>query len=55
MQGARLVGDPISRIVQGGPGPSLVDLPAPGCWRLTLSWWGRRDSLDLKYHPSSNG
>lgn len=55
MKGARIVGDPISRIVRGGPGPSLVNLPAPGCWRLTLSWWGRRDSLDLKYHPSSNG
>jgi hypothetical protein len=35
--------------VDGGPGPSIVDLPQPGCWRLTLSWSGRTDTLDLLY------
>src|SRR2546429_5000640 len=27
------VGKPVARVVKGGPGPSIVDLPAPGCWR----------------------
>jgi hypothetical protein len=35
--------------VDGGPGPSIIDLPQPGCWRLTLSWSGRTDTLDLVY------
>jgi hypothetical protein len=30
-------------------GPSYVDLPAPGCWRLTLTWTGHEDTLDLRY------
>ena len=32
-----------------GPGPSTVDLPQPGCWRLTLRWGGFRDTIDLDY------
>jgi hypothetical protein len=43
-------GDPVERRVQGGPGPSIVDLPQPGCWRLALSWGGRTDVIDLEYH-----
>jgi hypothetical protein len=35
--------------VDGGPGPSIIDLPKPGCWRLTLTWSGRTDTLDLIY------
>jgi hypothetical protein len=27
---------PVVREVPGGPGPSGVDLPAPGCWTLDL-------------------
>lgn len=49
MTGGDAVGAPVRRVVSGGPGPSLVDLPGPGCWRLTLSWSGRTDSLDLAY------
>jgi hypothetical protein len=49
MEGARAAGRPVARLVKGGPGPSYVDLPAPGCWRLTLRWSGHRDSLDLRY------
>jgi hypothetical protein len=30
-------------------GPSYVDLPASGCWQLSLSWKGHKDSLALKY------
>jgi hypothetical protein len=30
-------------------GPSIVDLPSPGCWRLTISWPGGSDTIDLTY------
>lgn len=49
MEGRRRVGRPVTRVVVGGPGPSGIDLPAPGCWRLTLRWSGRTDALDLRY------
>jgi hypothetical protein len=35
--------------VPGGPGPSIIDLPAPGCWTLHLSWSGHTDKLKLHY------
>jgi hypothetical protein len=35
--------------VAGGPGPSTIDLPAPGCWTLHLSWSGHRDELRLRW------
>jgi hypothetical protein len=31
------------------PGPSIVDMPAPGCWHLDLSWGDQRDSIDLRW------
>jgi hypothetical protein len=49
MEGGDAAGAPVRHVVPGGPGPSLIDLPRPGCWRLTLSWSGRTDSLDLAY------
>jgi len=49
MSGGRPVGKPVSRTVAGGPGPSIIDLPAAGCWRMALNWSGRSDSLDLRY------
>lgn len=49
MEGRRRVGRPVTRVVMGGPGPSGINLPAPGCWRLTLHWSGRTDELDLRY------
>ena len=49
MQGTHPLGTPVSRTVMGGPGPSIINLPASGCWRLTLRWSGRVDSLDLDY------
>jgi len=52
MVGTRNVGRPVSRVLQGGPGPSIVNLPAPGCWRLALRWSGRSDSVDLRYAAS---
>jgi hypothetical protein len=35
--------------VPGGPGPSIINLPAAGCWTLHLSWSGHRDELKLRY------
>jgi hypothetical protein len=42
----------VIREVPGGPGPSTINLPAPGCWRVQLRWGDgadQRDSLDLEY------
>lgn len=49
MAGARTVSQPVTRLVRGGPGPSIINLPAAGCWRLRLAWAGRTDTLDLRY------
>ena len=35
--------------VPGGPGPSIIDMPAPGCWTFHLSWSGHADELKLRY------
>jgi hypothetical protein len=32
-----------------GPGPGSLDLPLPGCWRLSLKWAGKSDTIDLEY------
>jgi hypothetical protein len=53
MNGAQTVGAPIRRVISTGPGPSYVDVPSPGCWRATLTWSGRRDTLDLVYTAPS--
>jgi hypothetical protein len=39
-----------TREIPDGPGPSLVDLPAPGCWHLTLAWPGHTDRVTVAYH-----
>jgi hypothetical protein len=41
----------VSRSIDGGPGPSYLDLPWPGCWHLELSWDNgkQHDSMDLVY------
>jgi hypothetical protein len=46
LNGTRVVA---SRVLPNGPGPSAVDLPAPGCWTLNLSWAGHHDQVDLWY------
>lgn len=48
---ATLVGtsESVERVVPGGPGPSLIDLPKPGCWSLDLNWSGLTDHLALLY------
>jgi hypothetical protein len=42
-------GQVVTREVPGGPGPSIVDMPRPGCWHLTLTWSNHTDTLDLRY------
>lgn len=54
MDGTRLVGAPVRRIISTGPGPSYVDAPTAGCWRLTLTWSGQKDTLDLAYIPPTD-
>jgi hypothetical protein len=49
MRGDRPVGQHVVRVIVGGPGPSYLNLPAPGCWRLSLQWSGRSDELDVDY------
>ena len=49
MDGSTPVGDPVERVVDGGPGPSTIDLPEAGCWRMNLRWADRTDSIDLDY------
>jgi hypothetical protein len=46
-------GTTVHRTVTGGPGPSGIDLPHAGCWRFSLRWSGRSDSLDLRYRKPS--
>jgi len=48
---AKLAGSPRTATVDlpNGPGPSHVDMPAPGCWTLHLSWGGHTDELSLRY------
>ena len=38
-----------TRVVDGGPGPSIIDLPKPGCWHLTLQWGDNSDTLNLAF------
>ena len=41
----------VTTSVAGGPGPSIINLPAPGCWTFHLSWSGHTDELKLRYVP----
>jgi hypothetical protein len=47
--GSKVVGQVVKRQVAGGPGPSIIDLPVAGCWRLNLRWSGHSDVLNLNY------
>jgi hypothetical protein len=42
-------GETVRPKVDPAPGPSIVDLPKAGCWRLTLTWSGHVDTMDLTY------
>ncbi len=45
-------GQTATRSVPGGPGPSIIDLPAPGCWSLDLTWGSTHDHMQLEYASS---
>lgn len=47
--GSTLVGPLIERRVRGGPGPSIINLPAAGCYQFRLRWSGHTDTLRLDY------
>jgi hypothetical protein len=49
MNGSQPVGQALRRRVTGGPGPSIINLPAAGCWRFNLRWSGHHDLLDVDY------
>ena len=49
MNGSQPIGQAVRRHVTGGPGPSIINLPAAGCWRFNLRWSGHRDLLDVDY------
>jgi hypothetical protein len=42
---------PVVQTLSDGPGPSIVDLPAPGCWTFDLRWGAQHDTLRLPYAP----
>ena len=48
---ATLAGSTRTATVQlpDGPGPSYVNMPAPGCWTMHLTWPGHTDHLSLRY------
>ena len=39
-----------TRELAGGPGPSIVDMPAAGCWRFALSWNDQHDEVFIRYY-----
>ena len=47
--GGTPVGPVQRRTVDGGPGPSIIDMPTAGCWQFTLRWSGHADTVDLPY------
>jgi hypothetical protein len=46
---ARLAGSDAVVTRRVNAGPSIVNLPSAGCWKLTLSWSGQRDTVDVRY------
>lgn len=47
--GSKPAGAVVRRQVTGGPGPSIINLPAPGCWQLDLRWSGHSDTMAVVY------
>jgi hypothetical protein len=39
----------VRRELPGGTGPSILDLPAAGCWRVALHWGNQSDTVWLRY------
>jgi hypothetical protein len=45
-------GPVVHRQMVGGPGPSIINLPTAGCWRVELQWSGHHDTVELEYLPN---
>jgi len=45
----RGTGQTVTRTVEGGPGPSIIDMPTAGCWSFDLTWGVHHDHLELEY------
>lgn len=41
----------VTRTLPDGPGPSYVNMPAAGCWQMSLTWSGYHDTIALQYQP----
>lgn len=41
----------VTRQLPDGPGPSYVNMPAPGCWQMHLTWSGYHDTIAFRYAP----
>lgn len=41
----------LTQDLRDGPGPSTVDVPAPGCRTFELSWPGHHDRVSVAYQP----
>ena len=39
----------VRRRVEGGPGPSIINLPEAGCWTFSLAWPGHHDLVAIRY------
>jgi hypothetical protein len=41
-------GPAVTFVAPGVTGPSAVSLPSPGCWRVSITWSGGSDTIDLE-------
>jgi hypothetical protein len=39
----------VRRRVEGGPGPSIINVPKAGCWTFSLAWPGHHDVVAIRY------
>ena len=39
----------VQRRVEGGPGPSIINMPEAGCWTFSLTWDDNRDAVAVRY------
>ncbi len=46
---ARLEGSDTTATRTVDLGPSIVNLPAAGCWQMTLTWPGHSDTIAFRY------
>ncbi len=41
----------VQRRVEGGPGPSIINVPKAGCWTFSLNWGSNHDVVAVRYDP----